>query len=171
MSYYPHQFEGPLERFGVGKARKIWYNVLFLPAELKSTLPFHRYPRLRVEGELADIPVENAFMPTGDGRYYLIVAPPVIKGADLALGDIVEMRFRIADQDRVDVPPALQNALAADADLTEKWEALTPGKKRMLCQHVLSAKTEKTTAKRVAEASEALRDFKADLKAWRNAKR
>jgi hypothetical protein len=26
-----HSFEGPIDRFGVGKSRKVWYTVLFLP--------------------------------------------------------------------------------------------------------------------------------------------
>ncbi|MEM6903375.1 MAG: YdeI/OmpD-associated family protein [Pseudomonadota bacterium] len=170
MSYYAHEFTALVERFAVGKTRKFWYNVLFLPTELQPVLPFKDYPRLRVEGEIADIPVENAFIPTGDGRYYLIFSPLMIKEAALSLGDLVEMRFRIADQDRVNVPPLLEVAIKADTDLQSNWQALTPGKQRMLCQHVLSAKTEPTEAKRVREAIAALALFAGDLRAWRKAR-
>ncbi|MEM8833632.1 MAG: YdeI/OmpD-associated family protein [Pseudomonadota bacterium] len=156
MSYYTHEFETTLEKFGVGKKKVIWYNVLFLCPELQTELPFDQYPRLRVEGEIADVPIENAFIPTGDGRYYVIVAPHVIDGAELRLGDTVEMRFRIADQDHVNVPEALQDAIDGNDDAKDKWAALTPGKKRMFAAHVNSAKTDTTTEKRVIEAMEAI---------------
>jgi hypothetical protein len=167
---FPYQFEAEIERFGVGKDRKIWYNVLFMPAELRRRLPFDLYPKLRVEGEIADVPIANAFIPAGDGRNYVIVAPKVMEDAVVALGDVVEMRFRIADQDHVDVPALLLSALERDSAVMQAWRALTPGKQRMAAQHVLSAKTEPTARKRVAEACEAVRDFGGDLRAWRKQK-
>ncbi|HEX8555924.1 MAG TPA: DUF1905 domain-containing protein, partial [Sphingomonas sp.] len=112
MSAYPHTFEGPLDGFGVGRERKVWYNVLFLPDELAATLPFDRHPRLRVEGELAELPIAGAWMPTGDARRYIIVPARIMKEAEIGIGDMVEMRFAIADQDAVDVPPELTHALA-----------------------------------------------------------
>ncbi|MEO0320651.1 MAG: YdeI/OmpD-associated family protein [Pseudomonadota bacterium] len=170
MEFYPYKFEAPLDRFGVGKTRKVWYNVVFLPPVLIGELPFGAYPRLRVEGEIADIPINNAFMPTGDGRYYLIVAPTVMKGADVDLGDLVEVRFKVADQDHVDVPKILEKALAEAKKSQSAWGALTPGKKRMLAQHVASAKTDPTAVRRTNEAIDALLNFGADLRAWRQAK-
>lgn len=100
MSFFPHRFHGPLPRFGVGRTRKDWYTALFLPAELERVLPFDEHPRLRVGGEIGeDAPVSGAWMPTGDGRRYFIVARRVMTQLRVALGDHVEMRFRIADQD------------------------------------------------------------------------
>lgn len=169
MSIYPYYFEANIEKFGVGKTRKVWYNVVFLPDELRAALPFAEYPRLRVEGEIADVPIANAFIPSGDGRSYMIVAPNVLKDGGVALGDRVEMRFRIADQDHVDVPHALKEALERDEAARSHWDGLTPGKKRMVAQHVVSAKTERTRNKRVDEALAAIREFGGDLRAWRNA--
>lgn len=168
--YFTHDFEAPIEKFGVGKTRKIWYNVLFLPKSVEANLPFDQYPRLRIEGEIADVPIANAFMPTGDDRFYVIVAPNVLKDADLSLGDVVEMRFRIADQDYVDVPDTLQKTIDRTKRNQAAWSALTPGKQRMLAQHVLSAKTAPTREKRVSEALEALLDHGGDLRAWRRSK-
>ncbi|MEL7189748.1 MAG: YdeI/OmpD-associated family protein [Pseudomonadota bacterium] len=167
---YPYKFEAPIERFGVGIKRVIWYNVLMLPDDLRSDLPLERYPRLRVEGEIADVPIANAFMPTGDGRHYVIVAPTVLKHAEAGIDDIVEMRFKIADKDHVDVPEVLLNALDSDAKAKSAWNSITPGKRRMLAQHVLSAKTDKTRLKRVHEAIDALLNHGADLRALRATK-
>ena len=168
---YPYEFEAPIERFGVGLKRVIWYNVLMLPDDLRSELPFAQYPRLRVEGEIADVPIANAFMPTGDGRHYVIVAAAVLKHADVGIDDIVEMRFKIADQDHVDVPEALLDALDRDDKTKSAWDCITPGKRRMLAQHVFSAKTDKTRSQRVHEAIDALLNYGADLRAWRAGKR
>ncbi|MEM6506371.1 MAG: YdeI/OmpD-associated family protein [Planctomycetota bacterium] len=170
MDYYPHTFETAIDRFGVGKTKVLWYTVVFLPDDLRPELPFDQYPRLRVEGEIEEVPIANAFIPTGDGRYYLIVSPRVLKNAGVEVGDAVRVRFRVADQNHVEVPAALQRAIKADSKAASAWAALTPGKKRMLAQHVVSAKTGKTQAKRLAETLEALIDYGADLRAWRRSK-
>lgn len=158
MSPFPFVFEASLERFGVGKLRVIWYNVLFLPEDFASATPFVERQTVRVEGEIAEVPVAGAWMPTGDGRRWFIVAPHVFKTADVRLGDAVEMRFRIDDQNRVDVPDALTHALHLDQDAGAAWEALTPGKRRAHAHRVASAKTGATIERRVREIVAALKD-------------
>jgi hypothetical protein len=156
VNYYRFAFEGPIARFGVGKSRKVWYTVLFLPTELEQDLPFAKHPRLRVDGEIGDIPVTGAWMPTGDGRRYFIVAARVRKMAALRIGQRVEMRFRIADQDAVEVPPELTRALKANREARAAWESLTPGKRRGLSHPIHAAKTAATREKRVRETITAL---------------
>lgn len=148
---YPFSFEAPLDRFGVGRDRKVWYTVLFLPDDLAEELPFRQFPRLRIEGEIAEVPVEGAWMPTGDGRRYIIVAPRVLRDADVGLGELVEMRFRIADQEAVNVPAELASALAAHPAAQSAWDQLTAGKRRALAYGVHGAKGAATRAKRVNE--------------------
>jgi hypothetical protein len=147
---YPHAFEAPLERHGVGRTRKVWYNVLFLPAATAAQLPLATHPRLRVEGEIADVPVANAFIPAGDGRHYVIVSPEVIAAAALRPGQRVEMRFRIADQDAVAVPADLARALARDSAAHAAWGALTVGRRRALSHFVDGAKQAATRGRRIA---------------------
>lgn len=159
MSFgYPHAFEAPLSRFGVGRTRKLWYTVLFLPPAIEPALPFAAHPRLRVEGEIAELPAEGAWMPTGDNRRYFMVSPKILKAAQLAIGDTVEMRFRIADQGAVDVPPELAAALAADPAARGAWAALTPGGRRGFAHLVHGAKASATRARRVADVLAAIRD-------------
>ena len=157
-SYFTHEFESVISEFGVGKSRKVWYRVVFMPPELEGELPFDQYPRLRVDGEIADVPIANAFMPTGDGRRYLIVSSEVMKSARLQLGDTVTTRFRVADQNHVDVPERLSEAIAKDARADEVWTNLTPGKQRALAFHVSGAKTTPTIEKRVSEVLRALKE-------------
>ncbi|MBY0335030.1 MAG: YdeI/OmpD-associated family protein [Acetobacteraceae bacterium] len=158
MSLYPHAFEGALQRHGVGRDRKVWYAVLFLPPALAAELPFDRFPRLRVEGEIADQPVSGAWMPVGDGRRYFIVSPEVRKAAGAGLGAVLEMRFRVADQDAVEVPEALVRELERRPDLRARWDALTPGRRRGLAHLVRGARTEPTRQRRVAEVVAAILD-------------
>ncbi|WP_434054417.1 MAG: YdeI/OmpD-associated family protein [Roseibium sp.] len=156
MSYFTHAFEAEISRHGVGKTRVVMYKVLFLPPELETGLPYSEYPRLRVEGEIADVPVRGAWIPVGDGRRYFIVSPKVTANTGVDVGDVVEMRFRVDDQNHVDVPDALKLAIDSDLELTRHWDELTAGKKRMFAVHVSSAKTPKTEQKRISEATAAI---------------
>jgi Bacteriocin-protection, YdeI or OmpD-Associated/Domain of unknown function (DUF1905) len=149
MGLFTHEFEAPLATHGVGKSRVIWYWVLFMPRALADTLPMKTHPRLRVRGEIVDIPVAGAWMPTGDGRHYFIVSPAVRKGTGAHLGDMLDMRFVIDDQDRVDMPPALADALAAQPAMHAAWMKLTPGQRRGHAHLVAQAKTEATRQRRV----------------------
>ncbi|MEL6948245.1 MAG: YdeI/OmpD-associated family protein [Pseudomonadota bacterium] len=109
-----------------------------------------------MEGEIADIPVRGAWNPVSDGRRYFIVSPDVRKNAGVLLGQTVEIRFRVDDQDRVDVPVPLMRAIRADAHLNAKWTALTAGKQRMYTHHVSGAKTAPTIQRRLNECLAAL---------------
>ncbi|MEO1082302.1 MAG: YdeI/OmpD-associated family protein [Pseudomonadota bacterium] len=155
-SYFTHSFETRIEKFGVGKSRVVWYRVVFMPPELEDELPFKTYPRLRIDAEIADVPANLAFMPTGDGRRYLIVSPEVLKTAGVAQGDYVTVRFRICDQTLVEAPDALLQALRHEKAAKRVWETLTPGKKRALAYHVAGAKTPPTQKRRVDEVLNAL---------------
>lgn len=152
MTYFPHDFTAKISLHGVGKSRVITYKVLFMPALFESILPFRTYPRLRVEGEIADVPVRGAWMPVGDGRRYFIVSPTIKANTGLDVGDEVEMRFRIDDQDFVDVPKALDLALDAAPSARDRWNKLTAGKRRMFTHHVAAAKSPATEQRRVSEA-------------------
>ncbi|MEM1223629.1 MAG: YdeI/OmpD-associated family protein [Verrucomicrobiota bacterium] len=157
MLYYTHHFEGEIDFHGVGKKRLIMYKVLFMPLRFERELPFDLYPRLRIEGEIAEVPVRGAWIPVGDGRRYFIVSPEIKKQSGFDVGDRVEMFFRVDDQNHVDVPSKLQLALDVNPTAHDRWKKLTPGKKRMFAFHVLSAKTAPTEARRVDEAISAIK--------------
>jgi hypothetical protein len=149
MNWFTHEFKAPIERHGVGRARRVWYNVVFLPAAMVADLPFARHPQLRIDGEIADVPVKSAFIPAGQGRYYVIVSPETMKSATLELGQTVEVRFRVSDQDAVDIPDGLARAIEGGAP-ARHWAALTPGRRRGLAHFVATARTETTRRRRVA---------------------
>ena len=166
---YPYAFEGRLVRHGVGRARQIWYKVVFLPASLVSELPFSRFPRLRVDAEIGECSASGAWLPSGDGRHYFIVAPPVIKAMAAQVGDTMPFRFAVADQDAVDVPEALQRALVANPNSLTAWNKLSPGKRRGLTYPIHAARTEATRADRVHKLIVALGQGRAGLSTYRTA--
>ena len=155
MSYYPYRFEAPVVTHDVGSQRYL-YTVVFLPAELAGALPLKEYPRLRISGEAAEQPFEAALTPVR-GRWYILLSKKMLKAMEAGLGDVVEVCFRIADQNAVEMPSALERALAADRALARLWDRLTPGRQRGLAYRVAAAKTETTRAKRIAEVAAILR--------------
>jgi hypothetical protein len=72
------------------------------------------------------------------------------------LGDMLDMRFVVDEQDRVDVPPALVKALAADPALQATWLGLTPGQRRRHAYQVEAAKSSATVLKRLQAVLDAL---------------
>lgn len=159
MSYYEFAFEGPVERLGIGKTKILYYCVIMLPDEVIETLPFDRFPRLRVIGEVAECPVRGAWQPVGDGRKYFILSAKFLKDAGLSVGSWTEMRFNIDDQDHVDVPNELERIIETREDIKQIWDTLSPGKKRFHCHAIDSGKTEKTRTKRVASVIQQLEEI------------
>ncbi|MEM1027213.1 MAG: YdeI/OmpD-associated family protein [Planctomycetota bacterium] len=163
-SYYLHAFEGEVVEYDVGSQRYV-YTVVWLPESLHAALPLKAFPRLRVTGEMNEIEFASALMPVpgatvpgskGQRRWYLLLSKKQLQAMDAALGSVLRVRFRVDDQEAVDVPAVLASALKANAQMRGLWEALTPGKQRGLAYRVASAKRAETQGKRVTEVFEIL---------------
>ena len=152
MSRFAYEFTGRVAKHSFGP----WgYTVVFLPPELAAQLPLDENPRLRVRGEMDEYPFYGAWQPTG-GQWYLMINKSVLKQGGYALGDWINVRFNIDDQDAVDLPEALVEALKKDRKLKNVWDQLTPGKKRGLAYQVSTAKTAATIEKRIQKLKETL---------------
>lgn len=152
MIFYPHAFTGRIERNALGT---MIYTVVFLPEDLAAELPFEGSPRLRMSGEINDVPISGAWQPSR-GRHYLMLSKSALRDAGVGLGDDVEVRFRIEPQDLVEVPDDLMAALAPRPAAMQTWAGMTAGQKRGSCHLVTSARTPNTRRKRVAMVVEAL---------------
>ncbi len=149
MSYFDYSFEAPISTHDVGSSR-YRYTVIWLDEDVARDLPLNAHPKLRIIGEINDVPFRSALTPVR-GRWYVLVSKTQLREMDARVGDPVEVRFSIDDQDAVDVPEALSAALKSNAPMAKLWADLTPGKQRGLAYRVASAKTEATQKKRVAE--------------------
>jgi hypothetical protein len=142
-------FEGRIVPLLWGRAT---YTILPLPAEVATELARAK----RVEGEINDHPVNLApsRAPEMEGLF-LWTGQSLLDRIGLTVGEAVEVRLRPAPDDAVDLPEDVALALRA-ADLTEIWEALTPGKRRGMLYQVASAKTAVTRVKRIGKLLEGL---------------
>ncbi|MEM8859356.1 MAG: YdeI/OmpD-associated family protein [Chloroflexota bacterium] len=149
MSFYQHEFTNRIEKHSMGHNSRgeLFYTVVFVPNNVTQALPMDQYPRLRIEGELHEQPFEGAMQPA-KGKWYLLLSQKFLKEHNLSLGDEVEVRFNIGDQDYVDVPAELEEALAINEKAAALWTNFTPGKKRGFATTVASAKQVATRQKR-----------------------
>lgn len=102
------------------------------------------------------MPFSGAWQPVR-GRWYLMLSKALLRDAGLAVGDWAAVRFRVEDQETVELPPPLAAALGADAATLAAWEALPAGRRRGFTHRVASARTDVTMKRRVEEVLLALR--------------
>jgi hypothetical protein len=144
-------FEGRIMPMVWGRAT---YTVLPLPATVVAALG----PARRVEGEIADHPVNLAVTraPVAAGPF-LWAGQSLINRIGVAPGDLLDVRLRPAPDDRVDLPDDVAAAIRT-AGQAEAWQALTPGRQRGLLYPVDSAKTPPTRDRRITALVAALAD-------------
>lgn len=152
MSYYAHSFESRVTALDMGR---MVYRVVPVPRETLEPLEKPGRGPLRIAGEINDFPYSGAVTPSSAGPY-LLLSQTRLKEMGLRVGDAVEVRFNIDTSDVVDLPEALEAALAGNAAAAEAWEALTPGRQRGLVHLVASAKRPETQAKRARDLVEGL---------------
>jgi len=152
MIEYPFDFATKIK---VHKFGRMNYTVAYLPKQLIVELPLKKYPRLRVEGEVNGYRFGGALHPA-KGKWYVLLPKRTLKKLRLSIGDEVYIAFEIADQDAVDVPQALQHALAVNQTANSIWQTLTPGKQRSFAFRVSSAKRAETREHRIEEVLDAI---------------
>lgn len=150
---FEFEFVGRIRTRGTGMGN---YTVLCLPEQLASQPPFAGQARVRVQGEIEEIPFSAAWQ-SGEGGKFLYIPKRVLKERQLAIGDWVSVRFDIDDPDRVEEPLELTVALAQDKRLQAVWQQLTPGKRRGLAYRISSARQPATRQRRVEELLQQLR--------------
>ena len=177
---YPYFFEAPVEKYDFGKYH---YTVVYLPAVLMADLPLSQFSRLRIEAVVdGACLLEGALMPDtlgspqtrhllsiagkpggppqGERIWYFMLPRQVLRTLGKSLGEVVSLRFRVADQDAVDIPQAVQELLERHETLREVWERLTPGKRRGLVHGVRSARSEETRLRRLEDLENQLLDLR-----------
>lgn len=138
-------FAGTVRPVRWGKAT---HTVLPLPAEVAGALA--RTGARRVEGEIAEHPVNLAVSraPVVEGPF-LWAGRSLLDRVGIEPGQTVEVRLRPAAGDAVDTPDDVAAALG-DGGVTERWEGLTPGRRRGLLYRIDTARTAATRSRRIA---------------------
>ena len=125
------------------------YHAVKVPQAVQDQMDFSAGGKQRFEGTLNSEPYSGALMPTGTGRFYLMVGGELRKRLRLELGDTVEITLTIVDPDVVHVPADVMQAISADGFNLYKWETQTAGNKCGLLHEINTAKTPETRATRI----------------------
>jgi hypothetical protein len=126
------------------------YTVLWLPEAVREKFSDTQSGRRRIEAVLAD-QIWNAAIQLHRGRPYLLLSKRRLKEWDLKLGDEIELSLGDTDQNRVDLPEELIQALLSDSEFAGAWGKLTAGKQRGYAHAVASAKRSDTREARAAK--------------------
>ena len=150
---HAYAFEGTLEELMIGGTMSYW--AVFLPASLAAREPFSHLRRLRMKGLANGAEVAMAWQLSG-GRHYVMFGRALAKKLGLALGARVSLAFDLVDDDVVDVPAEIAEALRQEPDFRRPWKKLTPGKQRGIAHLV---RTVKDPDRRAQRAVDLLRDL------------
>jgi Bacteriocin-protection, YdeI or OmpD-Associated/Domain of unknown function (DUF1905) len=113
--------------------------------------------RPRVRGTVNGTPFTGRIAVYG-GRYYLGFNQGIRDAARIADGDVVTVALGRGDAPRTVVVPRDLDAALVDAELRERFEALSFTHRREYVEWIEEAKRDETRERRVAKAVEMLRD-------------
>lgn len=95
----------------------------------------------------------------GEGVYRMPVPRDLRMKASIACGDRVRVSMQIDSIPRpVNIPPELQEVLAADPELAKRFDDLPPAHRRAWAAHVADAKRVETRIRRAAKAAGGIRN-------------
>lgn len=107
---------------------------------------------VNITGTLDGQPFQNSFLPTGDGRHYLVISQALRTAAGVAVGDQVTLVFEIERAPRrVVVPEDVLAALAHHPTAQATFEKLPPSHQREYLSFVTEAKKPETRARRLRQ--------------------
>lgn len=124
---------------------------IFLPQDVVVKLP---KGRVRVEGTFNGTPFALAVLHLKDGSRYFSVSAPLRRAARIKVGDKVQVKFKIVDPDKINIPEELEAVLEQDEDARKAWDKLTRGYQRGLIHYVTSVKNVDSRIKRAIDLME-----------------
>ena len=110
---------------------------IFLPKEIIKTLP---EGRLRTEGTFNQTPFALGVQYKKDSQRFFVVSLVLRKAAKIKMGDDVDVKFKLVDSEKVDLPEELTEVLAQDDEGLKAWNKITPGTQRGIIHYITSTK-------------------------------
>ncbi len=90
---------------------------------------------MRIEGTFNDAPVNLGIQSKKEGFYYVSVSAALRRAAKIKPGDVVRVKFTVADPEKLDMPEEMEAVLAQDEDAAKAWAELTTGIQRSLLHY------------------------------------
>lgn len=110
--------------------------------------------RQRIQGIMNGAEFNLAIQRTKEGLFYLSVSAALRRAMKVREGDMVEVRFRLADPEHIDLPEELVEVIAQDPLFEKAWNKLTTGRKRGIAHYVGSVKSTDSRIRRAFEIME-----------------
>jgi Bacteriocin-protection, YdeI or OmpD-Associated/Domain of unknown function (DUF1905) len=126
-----------------------------LPRDASAKLP--RRGRTTVEGTLNGHHFHATLEPDGRQSHWLRVNAGLLEAAGVKVGDVVAFEIAsVAEEPEPEMPPDLQEALAAAPEARSVWNATTTIARLDWIHWITSAKQPKTRAQRIGNACDML---------------
>jgi len=145
-----HRFTAQLEAARAGGA------FVLMPPEVATALGGLK--QMRVVGTINGVEYQSSTMPYGGRGLFMGVHKATQAAAGIALGDTLDVVIARDDRPRVlELPQALEVALAAEPALRARFDALAFTRRKELALPIAEAKREGTRASRLEKALSQLR--------------
>jgi hypothetical protein len=160
-----HSFKAEIYRTGINWASDV-------PGEITARMVPLR-GRIRIKGKINGFEFTKTLVPVKNGPYRLFVNLLMMKGGKTAVGRIAE--FEIEQDHEVitreyPVPEALTSALLL-AGLTERFDELTPYRRKDILRYLNQIKTEATLHKNIGDLLRQLKEGDRNARIPRNLKK
>lgn len=110
---------------------------VFLPKEVIKELP---KGRVRAKGTFNQAAFALGVQYKKDGARFFVVSHVLRKAAGIRMGDRVEVKFKLVDPEKVDLPEELEAVLTQDDEGLKAWNTIKPGLQRGIIHFITSTK-------------------------------
>lgn len=110
---------------------------IFLPKEIIKQLPDGR---VRAKGTFNQTPFSLGVQYKKDGGRFFVVSLVLRKAAGITIGDPVDVKFKLVNPEKVELPEELDAVLAQDDEGSKAWSKITPGLQRGIIHYITSTK-------------------------------
>ena len=150
------RFTTTLLQFGK-QGEKTGWTYIRIPAKLSDKLKPGNKKSYRVKGKIDAFPIEGvALIPMGEGDFIMAINAVMRKGIKKTKGASVKVELETHDKFEIKLPRELMECLEEEPAAITFFKTLAKGHQGYFIKWVLSAKTEETQAKRMAQMIAAL---------------
>lgn len=149
------QFSTVIKRFAE-QGEKTGWTYIEIPAAFAQQLKPNNKKTFRVKGTLDDFAVAGvALMPMGGGDFIMPLNATIRKGIKKGQGALMRVKLAV-DEKEIQPPTALMECLRDEPAALAHFNSLAKSHRLYFTRWILSAKTEGTKTKRIAQAVNAL---------------
>jgi len=110
---------------------------IFLPKNVIKKLPDGR---VRAKGTFNQTPFSLGVQYKKDGGRFFVVSLILRKAGGIKIGDTVDVKFKLVNPEKVELPEELEAVLAQDEEGSKAWNKITPGFQRGIIHYITSTK-------------------------------